>query len=96
MKIFYSIYQPFYRDNLRLAIPIVISQLGQVLVQTSDSIIVGQFAGTTSLAAVSLVNSVFIVILVIGIGIAYGLTPLIAQENGEKITRLAAVYFLQV
>jgi MATE family multidrug resistance protein len=84
MKKLYAVYQPFYRDNLRLAIPVVISQLGQVLVQTSDSIIVGQFAGTTSLAAVSLVNSVFIVILVIGIGIAYGLTPLIAQENGRN------------
>jgi MATE family multidrug resistance protein len=84
MKKIYSVYQPFYRDNLRLAIPVVISQLGQVLVQTSDSIIVGQFAGTTSLAAVSLVNSVFIVILVLGIGIAYGLTPLIAQENGRQ------------
>ena len=84
MKKLYTLYQPFYRDNLRLAIPVVISQLGQVLVQTSDSIIVGQFAGTTALAAVSLVNSVFIVILVIGIGIAYGLTPLIAQENGRE------------
>ncbi len=84
MKNFYALYQPFYRDNLRLAIPVIISQVGQVLVQTSDSIIVGQFAGTTALAAVSLVNSVFIVILVIGIGIAYGLTPLIAQENGRQ------------
>lgn len=84
MKKFFAVYQPFYRDNLRLAIPVVISQLGQVLVQTSDSIIVGQFAGTTALAAVSLVNSLFVVILVIGIGIAYGLTPLIAQENGRE------------
>ena len=84
MKKLYSVYQPFYRDNLRLAIPVMISQLGQVLVQTADSIIVGRFAGTTSLAAVSLVNSVFIVVLVIGIGLAYGLTPLIAQENGRQ------------
>lgn len=84
MKKFYALYRPFYHDNLRLAIPVVISQLGQVLVQTSDSIIVGQFAGTTALAAVSLVNSVFIVVLVVGIGIAYGLTPLIAQENGRQ------------
>lgn len=84
MKNPFALYRPFYRDNLRLAIPVVISQLGQVLVQTSDSIIVGQFAGTTALAAVSLVNSLFIVVLVIGIGIAYGLTPLIAQENGRE------------
>ncbi|MGI4750484.1 MAG: MATE family efflux transporter [Janthinobacterium lividum] len=84
MKNFYATHKPFYRANLQLAFPVIISQLGQVLVQTSDSIIVGQFAGTTSLAAVSLVNSIFIMVLVIGIGIAYGLTPLIAQENGRK------------
>jgi MATE family multidrug resistance protein len=36
------------------------------------------------LAAVSLVNSIFIVALVIGLGISYGLTPLIAQESGRN------------
>ncbi len=62
----------------------VISQLGHTLVHTADSIIVGHFAGTIPLAAVSLVNSIFMLILVIGIGISYGITPLIAQENGRK------------
>jgi MATE family multidrug resistance protein len=77
-------YKPHYRSNLLLAIPVVISQLGHVLVQFADSVIVGHFAGTVSLAAVSLVNSIFSVMMVIGIGISYGLTPLIAQANGKK------------
>jgi MATE family multidrug resistance protein len=77
-------YKNHYRDNLHLAIPVVISQVGHTLVQTSDSIIVGHFAGTVSLAAVSLANSVFIIVLVIGIGISYGSTPLIAQLNGRN------------
>src|SRR4051812_38190390 len=72
-----------YRDNLKLAIPVVISQLGHTLVQTSDTIIVGHFAGTVSLAAVSLASSIFVVPMVIGIGISYGSTPLIAQNNGS-------------
>lgn len=67
-----------------LAGPVVISQLGHTLVQTVDSIIVGHYAGTISLAAVSLVHSVFMVVLVIGLGIAYGVTPLIAQEDGKS------------
>jgi MATE family multidrug resistance protein len=50
----------------------------------ADSIIVGHFAGTISLAAVSLVNSLFTVIMVFGIGVSYGLTPLVAQENGRR------------
>lgn len=67
-----------------LAGPVVVSQLGHTLVLAVDSIIVGHYAGTISLAAVSLVHSVFMVVLVLGMGIAYGLTPLIAQENGKS------------
>jgi MATE family multidrug resistance protein len=80
----YTKYKPYYADNLRLAMPIVVSQLGHTLVHLADSVIVGHFAGTIQLAAVSLVNSLFMLILVLGMGISYGLTPLIAQENGRK------------
>lgn len=80
----YSKYKPYYSDNLRLAMPIVVSQLGHTLVHLADSVIVGHFAGTVQLAAVSLVNSLFMLILVLGMGISYGLTPLMAQENGRK------------
>ncbi|MGZ3752908.1 MAG: MATE family efflux transporter [Mucilaginibacter sp.] len=83
MKAFYQKYRSYYQDSLRLAIPVVISQLGHTLVQTADSIIVGHFAGTISLAAVSLVNSIFVMAMVIGLGISYGITPLIAQHNGR-------------
>ena len=82
MKLFFAKYKPHYRENLKLAIPVVISQLGHILVGTSDSIIVGHFAGTVALAAVALVNSMFMIVMMIGIGVSYGLTPLIAQQNG--------------
>ncbi|MEO6977908.1 MAG: MATE family efflux transporter, partial [Mucilaginibacter sp.] len=81
---FFDKYKPHYRTNLALAIPVVISQLGHTLVQFSDSVIVGHFAGTISLAAVSLANSIFIIVMVIGIGISYGSTPLIAQLNSRN------------
>jgi MATE family multidrug resistance protein len=84
MKSTFLKYKPYYSASLKLAIPVVISQLGHTLVQMSDSIIVGHFAGTVSLAAVSLVNSLFMVPLVIGMGISYGLTPLVAQNNGRR------------
>ncbi|WP_295772596.1 MATE family efflux transporter [uncultured Mucilaginibacter sp.] len=83
MSFSFQPYKQHYRDNLKLAIPVVISQLGHTLVHLSDSIIVGHFAGTISLAAVSLINSVFVVAMVMGLGIAYGITPLIAQNNGK-------------
>lgn len=84
MKRIYLKYKSHYQSNLTLAIPVVISQLGHTLVHTADSVIIGHFAGTIPLAAVSLVNSIFIVVLMIGIGLSYGLTPLIAQESGKK------------
>nr|WP_315975876.1 MATE family efflux transporter [Parapedobacter soli] len=77
-------YKPYYTSTLVLAGPVMISQLGHMLVQVADSIVVGHFAGTIPLAAVSLVHSIFMIVMVIGLGIAYGLTPLIAQENGRK------------
>ena len=79
-----TIYAPYYASTLALAGPVVISQLGHMLVQMADSIVVGHFAGTIPLAAVSLVHSIFMIVMVVGLGLAYGLTPLIAQENGRK------------
>lgn len=81
---FYKQNKHFYWSAFALAGPVVISQLGQTLVHTADTIVVGKFAGTVPLAAVSLVHSVFIVVMVIGLGISYGLTPLIAQANGKS------------
>ena len=74
----------FYLSTLALASPIVISQLGHTLVQTADTMIVGHFVGKIALAAISLSHAVFMIVLVIGLGISYGLTPLIAQANGAS------------
>lgn len=70
-----------YRENFRLAWPVMIGQLGQITVAVADNVMVGQL-GTEPLAAASLVNGIFTVILVFGIGVAYGLTPLIANAHG--------------
>jgi MATE family multidrug resistance protein len=75
-------YQQFYRDNFRLAYPVVISQLGHTMVALSDTIIIGHTGGVP-LAAVALGSSLFSVFMVMGIGMSYGLTPLIAQEHGR-------------
>lgn len=82
MKRLYKKYRSHYKDNFHLAYPVVISQLGHTLVALSDSIIIGH-TGKVPLAAVSLASSIFSVFMVTGIGMSYGLTPLIAQENGR-------------
>lgn len=77
-------HKSYYLSILLLAGPIIVSQLGHVMVQTVDTMVVGHFAGTIPLAAVSLAHSVFMIVLVIGIGFAYGLTPLIAQNSRKN------------
>jgi MATE family multidrug resistance protein len=84
MRAFYQKYKPHYTDNLKLAIPVVITSAGHMLTQVSDSVLVGHFVGTIALAGVSLGNNAFIIVMVIAMGIAYGITPLIAQHNGRE------------
>ncbi|MCG8476190.1 MAG: MATE family efflux transporter [Cytophagales bacterium] len=76
-------FKSHFRKNIKLAYPVMLSQAGQILVGVADSIMVGQ-TGTVPLAAVSFSNSVFVVLLTFGIGIAMALTPLVAEADGKR------------
>jgi len=76
-------YLPFYKRNLKVAIPVMLSQAGQVLVQQVDNMMVGA-VGTVELAAAAFANSVFILGLVFGMGITFGLTPLVGHAWAKK------------
>ena len=86
----FSTYKEQYRANLKLALPVVLTQLGQILVQLADNIMVGRYGGDdpTPLAATSFGGTVFFILFIAAIGIALGLTPLVgelyAQGNREK------------
>ena len=86
-------YSQQYRISLNLAYPVVIGQLGQIMVSVADSIMVGKFLGTIPLAAISLAVSVLIIPMVFAIGVAYGLTPLVAGADGEENPAAATKYF---
>lgn len=72
-----------FKKTFLLAYPVVISQVGHVIVNITDSVLIGHL-GPVKLAACSLGISVFAVLMVFGIGIAYGLTPHISREFGAK------------
>jgi MATE family multidrug resistance protein len=71
----------------------MIGQLGQTLVSVADSIMVGKFLGTIPLAAISLAVSILIIPMVFAIGVAYGLTPLVAGADGKEDPAEAVNYF---
>ncbi len=69
------------KETIKLALPISIGQLGHVTLGVVDSMMVGK-VGSASLAAASLVNGIFFLIIVIGIGLSMAATPLIAMAKG--------------
>lgn len=72
-----------FNKTFYLAYPVMLSQLGQVLVGVADSMMVGRL-GAEPLAAASLGNSIFFVVLMFGIGVSMAITPLVAMADGEK------------
>lgn len=81
MKYFVQ-YKEHYKSIIQLGVPIVIGQIGIVVVGLADNIMVGQF-NTLHLAAASFVNSAFNIPILFGLGFSYGLTPLVGQFFGR-------------
>jgi MATE family multidrug resistance protein len=89
----WTTYRTQYGVSLKLAYPVMVGQLGQILVSVADSIMVGKFLGTIPLAAISLAVSILIIPMVFAIGVAFGLTPLIAGADGKDDPAEAVKYF---
>jgi multidrug resistance protein, MATE family len=71
------------RENLILAIPVMLSNLGHVLMGVTDTMMVGHL-NAESLAAAGLALVVFNVFMLFGIGVSFAITPLVAAAHGEK------------
>ncbi|MCR9182344.1 MAG: MATE family efflux transporter [Flavobacteriaceae bacterium] len=78
-----SAYTKEFQYNFKLAFPIMLGQLGHVMVGLVDNLMVGQL-GAAELAAISLGNSLIFIALSIGIGFSFAITPLIAEADGES------------
>lgn len=81
-------YKDQYKANLKLALPVVLTQLGQILTQVADNVMVGRYGGDdpVPLAAVSFGGSVFFILCITAIGVALGMTPLVGElfVQGER------------
>ena len=76
-------YIPFYKNNLCLAFPVILSHAGQITVSLADNIMVGH-VGTTELAAAAFANNIFVVGMFFGMGITIGSTPLVGRAFGNN------------
>ena len=82
------------RGLLSLGLPIVGSNIAQVAIATTDSVMLG-WHGVESLAAATLAQSTYFTVFIIGTAIAYAVMPMVARlaEQGDwvhvrRVTRM--------
>lgn len=84
----FSTYKEHYKQTIRLGVPIMLGQLGIIIVGFADNIMVGHHS-TNELAAASFVNNFFNLAFIFGMGFSYGLTPIIGGLFAGKELRKA-------
>lgn len=82
------IYGEHYKTLLAVGMPLVMGQIGMLLVSFADTLMIGHH-GLEELAAASFVNNVFILCILIGLGFASGLTPMVGALYGQGRLREA-------
>lgn len=75
-------YKTHYKQIISLGVPIMLGQLGIIIVGFADNIMVGHHS-MEELAAASFVNNFFMLASIFGIGFSYGLTPIISMLHAR-------------
>ena len=74
-------------ETLRLAVPMALTQLGQIAMMTTDLALVGRL-GDQAVAAAALASTVFFVSFTVGMGLVSAVAPLAAQAFGARNPRM--------
>jgi MATE family multidrug resistance protein len=74
-------------ETLKLAVPIALTQLGQIAMMTTDIALIGRL-GDSAVAAAALAHTVFFVSFTFGMGLVSAVAPLAAQALGGRNPRL--------
>lgn len=75
-------YTSQYKPLLQLGFPIIIGQIGVIVLNFADTLMIGHHT-TDELAAAAFVSNIFMLGLLIAMGFAYGLTPVIGSLFGK-------------
>ena len=70
-------------ETLKLAVPLALTQLGQIAMMTTDIAMIGRF-GAEAVAAASLAHTVYFVSFTFGMGLVSAVAPLAAQAFGAR------------
>src|SRR5260370_23299525 len=70
-----------FADTLKLAAPMALTQLGQIVMMTIDLALIGRL-GDEAIAAAALANTVYFVSFTLGLGVVSAVAPLSAPPFG--------------
>ncbi|MCG9972979.1 MATE family efflux transporter [Christiangramia crocea] len=87
-----SAYTKEFSKNLNIAYPVMLGQLGHVMVGLVDNLMIGRL-GAAPLAAVSLGNALVFIAMSLGIGFSFAITPLIAEADGAEDLETGRSFF---
>src|SRR5712675_3092842 len=74
-------------ETLKLAVPIALTQLGQIAMMTTDLALIGRL-GNEAVAAAALAHTVYFISFTFGMGLMSAVAPLAAQAFGARNPRL--------
>ncbi|MDF0601735.1 MATE family efflux transporter [Psychromarinibacter sp. C21-152] len=87
-------YRPHARALLRLGLPLIGSNLAQVLIGVTDAVMLGWY-DVAALAAVTLAHSIWFVIFIVGSGFGFAVLPMVAsalaagdETQVRRVTRM--------
>ncbi len=87
-------YRGHLRETISLSVPVIIGQLGTVLMGVIDNVMIGGL-GAVQFSAATLSNSLFFLFSIIPIGATYAITPLISESVGAGKAQRAGKYLKQ-
>lgn len=80
---FLDTYKNHYKALVSLGLPIVIGQIGVIILGFADTLMIGHHS-TAELGAASFVNNVFNLAIIFSTGFSYGLTPIVGGLFGTS------------
>ena len=82
------------KETVKLAYPVIIGQLGHMMMGVVDSLMVGQI-GAAPLAASSIAHGMFMIFMIFGIGLSMAISPLTAMAVGAKKYKDCGIVYRQ-
>ena len=74
---------PSCDETIRLAVPMALTQLGQIVMMTTDLVLIGRL-GDAALAAAALAHTVLFAAFTLGMGLVSAVAPLASQAYGAR------------